>query len=160
MPVVTIQGGAKFEVPNRKEIREDLAASLDERERSRARGFKPVRIAQPGNGTLTQFLGNFGPEQGYVWNLKLLSVQLAATGTVLAYLASSAPSTGATPGRLIGNFGNATGVGLVEKWSSSQILMQPGEGLYLVATGSGANLSEIFLTAAEVPAEMAFKAYD
>jgi len=160
MPSVTLQGGMRLEIPNREEIRHDMTSVMDARERVRARSFKPVRILQPGSGALTQFLGSFGPEQGYVWNLKLLSVQLAATGTLLAYLASSAPSTSATPGRLIGNFGNATGLGQVEKWSSSQVLMQPGEGIYLVATGSGANLSQVFLTAAEVPAEMVFKAYD
>jgi hypothetical protein len=160
MPKVTVQGGLHVEIPNREEIRTDVASVMDERQRVAARGFKPVRYAQPGNGTLTQFFGNFGPEQGYVWNLKLLSVQLASSGTVLAYLASSAPSTGATPARLIANFGNVAGLGLVEKWSSSQIIMQPGEGIYLVALGSGANISEVFLAAAEMPAEMVFKVYD
>lgn len=160
MPKITLQGGMHLEVPNREENREDVARVMDERQLVQARGFKPIRVAEPGNGTLTQFLGNYGPEQGYVWNLKLISVQLASTGTVLAYLATSAPSTGATPARLIGNFGNVTGTGLVEKWSSSQIIMQPGEGIYLVSTGAGANLNSIFVAAAEMPAEMVFKVYD
>lgn len=158
MPKVLIRGGMTVEIPDRHEIGAQFREELDARQLSRARGFKPIRMAVPGNGTLTQFVPN-GPEQGYVWNLKLLTVQLAATGTVQAFLASSAPATGSLPARLITDFG-VTGTSQVEKWSSSQVLLMPGEGLYLSVTGSGANLNEIFYTAVEAPAEMVYKLYD
>ena len=157
MPVVTIQGGAKFEIPNRKEIREDLAASLDEREQSRARGFKPIRIALPGPTPAVGTLYSPGPESGYVWNLKLISVQLAAAGTALVYINSSAPVGGAVPLRLIANLNTATTTSYVTTFSSSQILLMPDEGIYVNASQ---NLSAVFMTAAETPAEMVFKAYD
>jgi hypothetical protein len=157
MPVVQIQGGAKLEIPNRKEIREELAASLDERERSRARGFKPIRVALPGPTPAGGTLYIPGPESGYIWNLKLVSVQLATNGSCLVYINSSAPVGGAVPLRLIANMNTATTSAYVTTYSSSQVLLLPDEGIYLNATQ---NLNSVFLAAAEVPAEMVFKAYD
>lgn len=157
MPKLTLQGGMHLEIPNRDEIRTDVASVMDERERSRARGFKPIRIALPGPTPGAGTLYIPGPESGYVWNLKLISVQLAANGTCLVYINSSAPVGGAVPLRLIASLNTATTASYVTTYSSSQILLMPDEGIYLNASQ---NLSAVFLTAAETPAEMVFKAYD
>jgi|SRR5271165_2999584 len=159
MPKVIFQGGMHLEIPNREEIRADMTAALDERELSRSRGFKPIRVARPGPvpAASTLFLQDAAPESGYLWNLKLISVQLATNGTCLVYIASSAPSTSSVPLRLIANLSVTTTSAYVVTFSSSQVLLLPDEGIYLNATQ---NISSVFLTAAEVPAEMAFKAYD
>ena len=157
MPKLTLQGGMRLEIPNREEIRHDVASVMDERERVRARGFKPIRIALPGPSPAGQTLYVPGPESGYVWNLKLVSVQLATNGTCLVYITSSAPSTSAVPLRLIANLNIATTSNYVTTYSSSQVLLMPDEGIYLNASQ---NLNAVFLAAAEVPAEMVFKAYD
>jgi len=73
------------------------------------------------------------------------------------YINSSAPVGGAVPLRLIANMNTATTSAYVTTYSSSQVLLLPDEGIYLNATQ---NLNSVFLAAAEVPAEMVFKAYD
>jgi hypothetical protein len=157
MPAVTLQGGMRLEIPNREEIRHDVTAVMDQRERVRARGFKPIRVALPGPVPAGGTLYIPGPESGYIWNLKLVSVQLAANGTCLVYINSSAPVGGAVPLRLIANMNTATTLNYVTTYSSSQVLLMPDEGIYLNASQ---NLAAVFIAAAEVPAEMVFKAYD
>ena len=157
MPKITLQGGMHLEVPNREENRADVMSVMDPRERDRARGFKPIRIALPGPTPAAGTLYIPGPESGYIWNLKLVSVQLATNGTALIYINSSAPSTSAVPLRLIANMNEATTSAYVTTYSSSQVLLMPDEGIYVNATQ---NLNSVFLAAAEVPAEMVFRVYD
>jgi len=158
---VLIKAGAEIDVPTRSEVREDIHGAWRDYQaelRQKARGIKPIRIARPGPVTAasTLFLTDAAPESGYLWNLKLVSVQLAAAGTLLTYIASSAPSTSSTPLRLIAN--NLTSnANQVVTFSSSQVILYPDEGLYLSATQ---NINAVFLTAAEVPAEMFYKIYD
>jgi hypothetical protein len=157
MPRLHIQGGVEVEIPNREEIRSDVTSVMDARERNRARGFKPIRVALPGPVPAGGTLYIPGPESGYVWNLKLVSVQLASNGSCLVYINSSAPVGGAVPLRLIANMNTATTSAYVATYSSSQVLLMPDAGIFLNATQ---NLNSVFLAAAEVPAEMVFKAYD
>ncbi len=157
MASFTIQGGAKVEIPQRDEIRDDMRGAIAERDRQHARGFKPMRVSGPGPSPAASTLYiAYGPESGYLWNLKLISVQLASAGTVLAYITSGAPGAGSTPQRLIANM-STSNVNQVVTFSSSQVMLLPDESVYLSATQ---NISAWFLAAAEVPAEMAWKAYD
>jgi hypothetical protein len=159
---VLIKAGAEIDVPTREEVRADIHSGwreyLTELERAKARGIKPIRIARPGPSPAagTLFMVDAAPESGYLWNLKLVSVQLAAAGTVLVYVASSAPSTSQTLLRLIANM-STSNANQVTTWSSSQLILYPDEGLYVSATQ---NINAVFVTAAEVPAEMYYKIYD
>jgi hypothetical protein len=163
MAKIMIKAGAVIDVPTRDEVREDISAAVrdmaeieSERLRARARAFTPMRIS--GNiGNRSTFLLDATPESGYVWNLKLISVQLVGSGTCVAYISSSAPQTGATPQRLIGTGTVANSANQIMTWSSSQVLLFPDESIYLTATS---NLLTYFITAMQVPAEMIFKAYD
>jgi hypothetical protein len=159
---VLIKAGAEIDVPTREEVRADIHSGwrdyLTELERTKARGIKPIRIARPGPATAasTLFVVDAAPESGYLWNLKLVSVQLAAAGTGQLYVASSAPPTGVTPRSLIADL-NTSKANQVASWSSSQMILYPDEGLYLSFTQ---NINAVFVTAAEVPAEMYYKIYD
>lgn len=159
---VQIKAGAEIDVPTREEIRGDIHDGwtdyLSALERNRAKGAKPIRIARPGPSPAagTLFLTDAAPESGYLWNLKLVSVQLASAGTALIYIATSAPSSGSTPLRLIANL-STSNTNQVATWSSSQVILYPDEGLYVSATQ---NINAVFLAAAEVPAEMFYKIYD
>jgi hypothetical protein len=162
MAKILIKAGAEIDIPTREELQHDIHGAVrdvmtaeSERQRARARGFVPLRLTGPIGGKTT-FLLDAVPESGYVFNLKLLSVQLASAGTLLAYIASSAPATGATPSRLIAN-ASTSNANQVMTWSSSQVLVYPDESIYLVATQ---NMNVYFLIAAQVPAEMVYKVYD
>ena len=161
MAEFVIQAGAKVDLATRAEMREDIhhamQATESERLRARARGFVPLRLS--GNiGGKTSFLLDAVPESGYVFNVKMLAVQLSGNGTILAYISSSSPATGATPQRLVGIGNLASSANQIITWSSSQFLLFADESIYI--TASGANLNTYFLAAMQVPAEMVFKAYD
>lgn len=160
MARVIIKAGAEIDLPTREEMAADIGTSLreieSERMRARGRGFTPMRIS--GNiGGRSTFLLDATPESGYVWNLKLIALQLVGSGTCVAYIASSAPATGATPQRLIGTGTVANSANQVMTWSSSQVLVYPDESIYLTATS---NMNTYFVTAMQMPAEMVYKVYD
>jgi hypothetical protein len=98
------------------------------------------------------------PDQGYDWNLKLISMQLSGSTTAQAFIASSAPSAGSTPPRLISIFGATTASALVEKFSSSQVYVRRGEGVWLLPAAD--TINAWFVTAEQAMSEMAYKAYD
>lgn len=159
MAIVEIRAGAKVDLATRAEMTEDIRAAwrdqLDAQERTVARGVKVIRISAPGPipAAKTLYIAN-GPEPGYLWSVRLLSVQLAAADTVLAYITSSAPGTGATPQRLIANMSTSS-ANQVVTFTSASCLLNPAESIYLVAAAQ--NITAFFLAGWEVPAEMAYK---
>ena len=142
-------GGAVVDLPSMAE----LHAYFGERDRERARGIKMIRASGigpfPAAGAL--LIPN-GPESGYIWALRLLSAQLASSGTLLAYITSSTPAAGATPQRAVYN--GASAVTQVTTFPSAACMLYPGEGIYLSA---GQNINAWFLAGWEVPAEMEWK---
>lgn len=148
MPTYEIIGGRKFTSLDRAEFME----LLDERERYRARGVKWMDYAVPLNTVPANTL-TIGPEEGYVWSVKILSSTLNGNGTLAAYKASS---TGQTT-RLVGY--NATSQSLqVMYWAANQCFLNHGQQLYLVA--SGANLTNYYVGAEQAIAEQAWKVFD
>ena len=155
---VLIKAGAVINVPTRDEVRDDLHAGIKEQfdaiERSKARGVKVVRISSPGPSPAAQSVyTGLGPESGYIWALRLLSVQLASAGTALAYVTSSAPGTSATPQRLAANM-STSNANQVSLFAKGQLMLYPDEALWINATQ---NITAWFMAGWEVPAEMEFK---
>lgn len=140
---------------SREDFLNDVAAAQERRERVNARTLKWWSEAQANTAAGGIFVPL--PEAGYDWNLKLVSAQLSASATLQAFIASSAPSTGSTPLRLISNFG-AAATSQVATWSSSQVYLRRSEGLWLLP--SAGTINAWFVTAEQVMAEMAYKAYD
>lgn len=155
---VMIKAGAKIETTSPAETRDivhgAITAEADARERAHARGVKVIRLSAPGPSPAagTLYIAS-GPEAGYMWAVRILSVQLASSGTCLAYIASSAPGTGATPQRLIANM-STSGTSQVATFNSGAALLNPAESIYLSATQ---NITAYFMAGWEVPAEMAYK---
>lgn len=155
-----IRGGAPVDIPTTDEIGAEVdqrwrafydrqQAIADARERERVRTIKPVRAAGP-SGAKAQSFFIPGPDSGYMWNVKLISVQVDSADTVQAFIATAAPATGATPRSLISNFG-ASATSQVVTFSSDQILLNPDEGLWLNAAAH--NITAYYITAIEVMAE-------
>jgi hypothetical protein len=166
MALQVIRGGAPVDIPTPAEV----ADAVDERARAfareqrqieeareleRYRGIKPIRYAAagPGTGGAKAYLIEHGPELGYVWQLKLFSLTLNTAGTVQLYLASAAPSTGAVPRLMIASQ-EVTATNLVFTWSGNQVLVMPGESLYV--SSNQFSLS-YFMSAMQVPAEQVAK---
>jgi len=155
-----IRGGAPVDIPTPAEVADvvdvrarafarEQQAIADARERDRVRTIKPVRAAGPSAAKAASFFIP-GPDSGYMWNVKLISVQVDAADTVQAFITTAAPATGATPRSLISNFG-ASATSQVITFSSDQILLNPDEGLWLTAAAH--NITAYFITAVEVMAE-------
>ena len=130
------------------------------RDRESMRGKKRMELAIPVTPPATsvfvgqqlgQNTGN-GPEEGYIWSLRMVSIVLAGTGTLTVYKGSS---SGDTRRPLW-----ATGTGQpvqVATWSSDQARIRHGEGIYIVGS---ANLTAVFVSAWQVPAEREGEFYD
>jgi hypothetical protein len=161
MPDVTLPwNGQKMFAPDRGEHLAMLRETWDAHERARQRAKKRIEITVPIQPAATsvfvgQATGNNtanGPEEGYVWSLKLVGITLAGTGTLTVYKASA---SGDVRRPLW-----ATGTGMpvqVATWSSDQARIRHGEGIYVVGS---ANLTSVYLAAWEVPAEMEAEIYD
>lgn len=162
MAKVLIKAGAEIDVPTRDEVAEDLARAVRDEiggwqaaERTRARGIKHIRIAgigaQPAAQTL--YIPN-GPASGYKWSLRLLSVQISAADTCLAYITSSAPSAGSTPLRLISAFGTSN-ANQVATFAKGQVMLDSDESVYLSCAAH--NINAWFMSAWEAISEMEYR---
>lgn len=119
-----------------------------------ARGIKYMRLAVTLTAASSQSLP--GPDQGYAWDLKLVSVKLSASDSLAVYVADGT-SGDAASARLIG-YAAAPGAApaqpvAVVTWSSHQVVMFPGEGLFVATSGTG-NITRAMVAAVQVPAEM------
>jgi hypothetical protein len=150
MARTVIKAGGVIDTPSMAELHQYFGT----RDRERGRGVKHIRIsglgATPAAGTL--MIPN-GPESGYIWAVRLLSAQLATSGTVVAYITSSSPATGATPQRLVFN-GSTSSTSQVTTFPAAACMLYSGESIYLSATQ---NITAFFFAAWEVPTEMEWK---
>ena len=155
MPVVTLPwNGQTMYAPTRDEYKTMMreAAAEEARQRAADRAKKrmefTIPIAVPGTAT---FIGDLVNE-GYIWSLKLIGVTLAASGTVTPFKAS----TSGDARRPLANV-SAAGTVAVFTWSSDQARLRHSDGLYLP---SSSNVTEVFISGWEVPAEREAEIYD
>ena len=129
-----------------------MAARDDAFIRDLVRGVKYVRQAGSVAGQVTHTTWP-GPDSGFAWDLKIVSVTLDAVDSLAAYVGEGANA------RLIGysNPGTATASAgqavQVITWSGHQAIIYPDEGLYLTTSGTG-NILTVMAASVQVPAEM------
>lgn len=163
MAAVTIRAGMSIDIPTKDEIEQITRAPWREwsdHERARAHGVKvDGQIYAPISGlsdaATTLWVGDYGPvpDQGFLWNLKLIGVEFGTADTLKAYVATSKSQNT----RLISTFG-ASGTSQVATFSSAQVILKPGQSVTLVTVAHVP--THIFMCYAQAPAEMAFKVFD
>lgn len=122
------------------------------REMERIRGIKPMRYRIPPFTAATSLLIRGIPvDQGYTWNLKMITGKLSANDSVAAYMGEDAN------GALLGYVG-PPGAGPAQNvfqltWTSSQGILYAGETVFLTTSGAG-SLSNVTMYGIQVPAEM------
>lgn len=161
MPDVMIRGGERFWSPDRAEMRSLIDEGLREHFRQRAAvgNIKRMEIADPVQppaltffASQSTFIGT--PDEGYVWSLKLIAVNLASAGTLAIYKASSAGVTT----RPLASFQTPTAnLPYVVTFGSDAAELKHGEGVYFVAS---TNITGIYMTGEQVTAEKAALIYD
>ena len=163
-----VRGGAPIDIPSTAEIGDVVAerarqvwveqsAIAEAREREHARGIKALRrdtAVVPAATSRFTNLDGIAPSLGYVWAVRLLAAQLASAGTFQAFITSDTDTTkgAATQRRLVAS--GASNQYQVITFNSGACVLQPDEGLFLVA---GQNIISYFVAGWEVPAEMAWK---
>ena len=166
MPDVLIRGGIHAQIPDLAEIGAEIRAGIrseiadewraragaDDAERARFHGTKPMRVSGYANAQ-TLYLGGpngVGPESGYIWQVRLISCQVATSDTVSAYITSGSPQTGVTPQRLVQAWTTAA-TGLVQTFNAGACILLPDESLYLSAAAH--NIVAYYVSGFQVPAE-------
>jgi hypothetical protein len=156
MALVTIQGGAKLDVPNQAEISAIVSAQL----REYLRGIKPMRIPQVSGKAVAGALSvgqpqQSGPQSGYVWAVTRLVVTGLTSGgspdQVNVYVNDASGNQQPLWNLNGNNFGYTFGF--------LQVTVRPGEILMMANVGTFAATGLIVLSgeAVECPAEMVAK---
>lgn len=139
MPKVQLGGGVEIDTLNKKELQEALyEARADQYERLKGRDLfrfispsaAPVSnaITLPSSGTMAAY--PLGPEQGYVWSMRLLVVEgLTASATAPDTVNIYRHGSGRLVWQLNGNV-------FAQTWGRGEMILYPGESLYLVNSGS------------------------
>jgi hypothetical protein len=158
MASFTIQGGAKIEIPQRDEIRQDVRDEWDARERQQARAFKSMRLPLLTGKAASSALSigqalQVGPDSGYAWSLRRVIVNGLTTGVTPDVVNLYVNDTSSQPlWQFNGNnFGYTFG--------KLELVINPGEVLLLASVGTFAATGLITLSGSmiELPAEMLWK---
>jgi hypothetical protein len=164
MPELEIKGGMRVFIPNRQEIGDEFDERADARERRLARGWKHMDIPEtlrgtPANSAITLGVGTgqiCGPESGYVWVVKALTVTgLTASSTTpdVVNFYKNDRFSGPIWWQLNGNQ-------FAQTFSNLQKVLKSGETLSLKSSGTIAATGLIIVSGEvdEMPAEQLFKA--
>jgi hypothetical protein len=147
-------------IPDMADMKRAYREEQSARDREEARTIKRMEVAIPLNTTPTSVFTQ-GPDQGYIWNLKLFSSTLTGADTVQLYKASADKSGiafEAQKNRLIGAVTTATTFPTVT-WSSSQTYIRWGEAVYAETSGSF-RFTNYYIVAEQVMAEREARVYD
>jgi hypothetical protein len=152
MATWTIQGGKSFETLTVEEWR----AEADRRERERARGVKPFDYAVPLTSSPANVI-SVGPEEGWIWAVRIVSSTLGSAGTYTVYKSSNlGTSTTNTPGqttRLMGYNGTSQTAQAIQ-FPGDTFICQHGTAVYIVASTT---LTNYYIGGFQVIAEQAWK---
>ncbi len=127
------------------------------RELELVRGVKLIRFEEFPKAN--QALLVSAPEQGYAWDLKLLSIEMSAPTSQAGVYIGDQQTLGTTPGtvparRLIGLWTVSNWSQALFTWSSHQAILMPGDTLTVDCVAAGVLANEVYGIAVEVPAEM------
>jgi hypothetical protein len=154
---VLLRAGAEVEIPSVHEIRGTMEEVWAAHERAKVRGKKRMELLFPVQpAATTVFLGPADAggmaEEGYIWSLKMVSVNFSASSTLNIYKSSN---SGDTRRPLCPTLAAATVQSF--SWSSDAARLRHGEGLYLVGS---ATITGVYVAAWQVPAEQEAEIYD
>ena len=128
------------------ELRETMGHHLNAIVRNWYRGIDYVGVAGNGNGTGLITLPT--AEQGYTWDIKLVSAQLSAAGALSVYASDNNNTAPVGCGLSVVN-GTANEV--VLRWSSEQLVLKDGRNITLA---SAVTIVNYRILAKQVPTEM------
>jgi hypothetical protein len=155
-----VRGGAALDIPTADENADavdgrlrafyaEQAAIEDARQREYARGLKRMETFIAVVPAAATFFTGSLVDEGFVWSLRTAGINTAGGGLPVIYKASASGDT-----RRPIWVDQSTGTVHSATWSSDQVRLRHGDGLYLT---SGGNLTGIWLSAWQVPAEREYE---
>jgi hypothetical protein len=150
---------APIDLLTRLELEQTLDTRFDAFTRDFYRGKSFIEINGNGNGVLTQITIP-GPDSGYSWSLRMLSVNIAGTAQafVVACAGDTITTSAAFASGLTGGFAfpSLNYNGVIFPFSSNQVIIKDQRSVTIAAAlaGSGAIITNYKLIAQQVPTEM------
>ena len=129
------------------ELKDALGHNISHQIREWFRGIDYMGVAGTGNGT--GLITVPCAEQGYTWDIKLVSAQLAAPGALSIYPGET--SGFVAPVGVVASIANGSLNECVFRWSSNQFVLKDGRNLTLL---SSQNILNWRVLAKQVPTEM------
>lgn len=128
------------------ELKDALGHNISHQIREWYRGIDYMGTAGPGNGT--GLLTVPCAEQGYTWDIKLVSAQLSAAGSLSIY---PGDTNTVAPVGVIASIANGTFNECVFRWSTNQLVLKDGRAITLF---SNVTILNYRIMAKQVPTEM------
>lgn len=135
------------DILNHSELKDALGHNISHQIREWYRGVDYTGAAGPGNGTGTIQVPC--AEQGYTWDIKLVSAQLQAAGSLSIYPGESGGFV--APVGVVASIANGTLNECVMRWSSNQLVIKDGRTITLLSSTIILNWRVL---AKQVPTEM------
>jgi hypothetical protein len=154
MGLQLIRGGSHIDTLTARELSDELGR----RERERARGVKWMEFAFPLPLSPANQI-TVGPDQGYMWSVRIVSSTLATAGTLTIYKCSAQPglsSSGTDTRRLLAFLGTSQ-TAQAQQFPSDTCVVRTGEALLLVASTT---LTNYYIGGWETIAEQQWKLMD
>jgi hypothetical protein len=143
-----LRAGGVLDLLTKSELDESMGHHFDSVIRSWLRGEDYLSFVASGLGLQT--INIPGPESGYTWSIKLLSINTNIAGQVVDVYAGS--NTGLPP---VGELTTSTSDNAVFTWSSNQLVIKDSAGITVTIGGGGGNvINGYHLRVKQVPTEM------
>jgi hypothetical protein len=160
-----IRAGGSLDILTKSELTEAMGHKFDEGIRDLLRGLDFMTFTGNGSGQQelasgAQVLTIPGPESGYTWSLKTLSVHFVmATGTTAPYAFTVSIGDSPDTGTVYATGGNDAFVDdlvYVANWSSNQAVVKGGRNITIAIQGNPSTflINNWFLAVQQVPTEM------
>lgn len=144
----TIQAGAEVELATPKEVKEIVNRSNQTMWEQYTTGGVYRTYVQPGftlQNNVPQLLG--GPDQGFTWSVKRISLPIPTGSTVELHYNDGAPST------YIDDLVRGAKI-----YSSNSLIVKPGNQLVMfIAAGGPLNVNAVMLAFEEIPVDQEWK---
>ena len=135
---------APLDVLTRVELEESLHKGFEAAERARVRGIDYMEVNGNGNGATTVTIP--GPDSGYSWSVKIISVVISAGATVSAYLGENTLS--APIGQAVLTAAGAA----IFTYTSNIVIVRDTRSVTLSTSAGGINAWKLLVK--QVPGEM------
>jgi hypothetical protein len=158
---VELRAGAKLNLLSPQEFNDGLAKHLEGgwagEQEARGRGIKVLRfngVTPSASSAVGQVIPS-SPQQGYVWNIRLLNTQTTPAAIVRAWIATD--NTGILPANDAPFISSSSSLFSTNAFGSGQVYLFPGEFVMISTNAAGGQIVGYRMIVIETPFELIWK---